>query len=98
MTYAELILAAHQAGYERIERDDRLLDVFPTQTKEKGVELWLHWNSDYVQILRIKHPYHPRATAIHSVPTAILVTALQSNQTLLLSRFPAYAAPTMLTI
>lgn len=44
-------LAAH--GFSRIERDDRLLDVFSKETPEKGVELWEKWSGDTIEIIRI---------------------------------------------
>lgn len=50
-------------GFNRVEPDDRILDVFPTQTRVKGVELWEKWpaqrspkgevGDDIVQIIRI---------------------------------------------
>lgn len=40
-------------GFTRVERDDRLLDVFTNQTPEKGVQLWEKWNKDTVEIIRI---------------------------------------------
>lgn len=41
MIYQDLLRALYHAGYTRIERDDRLLDVFPKETREKGIELWI---------------------------------------------------------
>lgn len=40
-------------GFNRVERDDRLLDVFPRETAEKGVELWEKWGPDGVELIRI---------------------------------------------
>ena len=40
-------------GFSRIERDDRLLDVFPKESIEKGVELWEKWTDTEVAIIRI---------------------------------------------
>ena len=40
-------------GFSRIERDDRLLDVFPKETIEKGVELYEKWTDTEVEIIRI---------------------------------------------
>lgn len=44
-------------GFTRVERDDRLLDVLPTQTREKGIELWEKWSPQTVEIIRIRLPY-----------------------------------------
>ena len=43
-------------GFERVERDDRLLDVFPDEISEKGIELWDKWSEDSVEIIRIHIP------------------------------------------
>jgi hypothetical protein len=40
-------------GFRRVERDDRLLDVFPQETREKGVELWENWLKEKVEIVRV---------------------------------------------
>lgn len=40
-------------GFERVERDDRLLDVFPKEVREKGIELWDKWGADTVEIVRV---------------------------------------------
>ncbi|MCE9643275.1 MAG: hypothetical protein K8Q97_03045 [Candidatus Andersenbacteria bacterium] len=40
-------------GFSRIERDDRLLDVFPKESIEKGIELWEKWTDTEVEIIRI---------------------------------------------
>ncbi len=47
--YNELI----SEGFERVERDDRLLDVFPKEVREKGIQLWDRWNADTVEIVRV---------------------------------------------
>lgn len=43
-------------GFERIERDDRVLDIFPHETREKGIELWDKWTEDTVEIIRLHLP------------------------------------------
>lgn len=43
-------------GFERVERDDRLLDVFSKEVREKGIELWDKWNADTVEIIRLHVP------------------------------------------
>jgi hypothetical protein len=88
MTYFDLILAAHHRGFERVERDDRLLDVLSGQTREKGVELWVRWLPQDVLILRVKYPFNPNQISVFKVPTAILEKTLLNNQTLDLTLFP----------
>lgn len=43
-------------GFERVERDDRLLDVFPKEIREKGIELWDKWGAESVEIVRLHVP------------------------------------------
>lgn len=53
-----------RSGFSKIERDDRLLDVFPAETKSKGVELLERWTSDCVEIVRVhngRKTHHPFA-------------------------------------
>lgn len=50
--YNELV----SEGFERVERDDRLLDVFPKEIREKGIELWDKWGEDTVEIVRLHVP------------------------------------------
>jgi hypothetical protein len=40
-------------GFSRIERDDRLLDVFPKETLDKGVQLYEKWTDTEVEIIRV---------------------------------------------
>ena len=44
-------------GFTRVERDDRLFDVFPDQIREKGIELWERWSKETVELVQIKLPY-----------------------------------------
>lgn len=43
-------------GFERVERDDRLLDVFVGEDREKGIELWDKWEEKTVEIVRLHIP------------------------------------------
>ncbi len=45
-----------EEGFERVERDDRLLDVFTGHNREKGIELWDKWGEDSVEIIRLHIP------------------------------------------
>lgn len=49
----EVNKAVNLEGFARIERDDRLLDVFVKETIEKGVELYEKWTDTEVEIIRI---------------------------------------------
>jgi len=60
MTYAEKIQELIAHNFTRVERDDRLLDVFVVETREKGIELWENWTKDTVEIIRFHLPYSPQ--------------------------------------
>ena len=68
MTYEELLLTLSECGYERVERDDRLLDVFPRENREKGVELWTLWQPTSVRILRVRLPYSESSLRLFELP------------------------------
>ena len=79
MTYGELLHQLWQNGYMRIERDDRLLDVFPTEDREKGVELWEKWQNDEVKLLRIKLPFAVKTLQLYVLPKTTLEEWLGTN-------------------
>ncbi|OGY37343.1 MAG: hypothetical protein A3E36_02830 [Candidatus Andersenbacteria bacterium RIFCSPHIGHO2_12_FULL_45_11b] len=54
-----------QEGFIRVERDDRLLDVFPKETIEKGVQLWEKWTDTKVEIIRIHLPKGAKGVTRH---------------------------------
>ena len=62
-------------GFERVERDDRLLDVFPKEIREKGIELWDKWGADTVEIVRV-HTQGKKKTTKHAVPREAIEKAL----------------------
>ncbi|HSX24440.1 MAG TPA: hypothetical protein VLG69_00535 [Candidatus Andersenbacteria bacterium] len=68
-------------GFTRIERDDRLLDVFPKETIEKGVELWEKWTDKEVEIIRI---HDSKNITKHVFSREQVENALIKNQILLL--------------
>lgn len=53
---ADLYKELSVEGFERVERDDRLLDVFTGHDREKGIELWDKWEDDTVEIIRLHIP------------------------------------------
>lgn len=67
-------------GFERVERDDRLLDVFPNETREKGIELWDKWTDDTVEIIRIHLPKGAKSINRHTYPRAEIEQALLGNR------------------
>jgi len=79
MTYADLLHALSQAQYDRVERDDRLLDVFPTQNREKGVELWEQWGEDEVKILRVRLPFEEERLELFILARGQLESLLRRN-------------------
>lgn len=86
-SYKEFTRQMQAYGYRRIERDDRILDVFSSQTREKGVELWEKTQDNQVNIIRLRLPYNPKKTETFSIPRLKLETALQSNTQLNLNDF-----------
>lgn len=77
MTREQLIAA----GFSRVERDDRLLDVFPKETSEKGVELWERWTEKTVEIVR----FHNNKLQCFSHSSADVKQALLEYKSLLLT-------------
>lgn len=68
-------------GFERVERDDRLLDVFPNEIREKGIELWDKWGVDTVEIVRLRTQGKKKATR-HVVSREVIKRALDLYQVL----------------
>lgn len=79
MTYTDLLHALYEAHYDRIERDDRLLDVFPTQIREKGVELWESWGDQEVKILRVRLPFDPEKLELFTLARGQVESLLRRN-------------------
>lgn len=79
MTYAELLRAGYEHGYTRVERDDRLLDVFPAEDREKGIELWEKWDEHEVSIVRVRVPFVPKNVELFRLYRTALEGALARN-------------------
>lgn len=80
-------------GYERVERDDRLLDVFPKETRDKGVELWEKWGEETVEIVRLRVlPDQPKLTRVFQLPRKRLEAALLAGEALHLTSFALSSA------
>lgn len=79
MDYSELVARLRERGYERIERDDRLLDVFPRETREKGVELWEANTDTTVRLCRVRLPYSLQEVQVFELPRPKLQKLLTEN-------------------
>lgn len=75
----ELYAEFEQEGFERVERDDRLLDVFPAEDREKGIELWDKWNADTVDIIRFHAVMGRKGVSRYSFPRKHIEQALIEN-------------------
>jgi hypothetical protein len=82
MAYADIQQKLIERGYKRVERDDRLLDIFPKENREKGIELWERWETKTIHILRLRAPFTAKKIKNYQLPRADIVTALLRNQTL----------------
>lgn len=79
MTYTDLLHALYQGRYDRVERDDRLLDIFPKETREKGVELWEQWGEHDVKIVRVRLPFDPDKMELFALARGQLESLLRRN-------------------
>lgn len=79
--------------FNRVERDDRLLDVFPKETRDQGVELWEKWGEETVEIVRLRVlPDQPKLTRVFQIPRKRLEAALLAGEVLSLASFDPLAA------
>lgn len=91
MTYAELICLFYQAGYQRVERDDRLLDVLPSETREHGVELWEKWDKEEVRLVSASQPFEEKKLKLYYISRPNLEGILQNNKVGKLSDYSCVA-------
>lgn len=87
MGYGDLLRLVFRAGFTRVERDDRLLDIFPVEDREKGIELWEHWGKRHIQILRVKLPFDPAKLILYQIKRTQLESLLIENTTEELAQF-----------
>ena len=85
MNYAEITQSLQKAGYQRIEKDDRLLDIFPADTRRYGIELWDKWTNSTVHIFRLHLPFNIRKTQLFSIPRQEIEQSLKNNTPIRLS-------------
>ncbi len=102
MEYTELLQQLFEAGFTRVERDDRLLDIFPHEDREKGIELWERWppsraslatggDIDVVKILRVRLPFTDAALQLFALQRSELESLLLTNRQATLSDYAPLA-------
>jgi hypothetical protein len=74
-------------GFTRVERDDRLLDIFPQEISEKGIEMWERWDKEDIYLLRLHLPFRAKFTKLYKLPRAKIEKALKENQVKKLSSY-----------
>lgn len=87
LTYGDFLRQMFQGGFTRVERDDRLLDVFVSETREKGIELWEHWQAETVHIVRVSLPFQADSVTRYALARTTIEAALFANRTLGFSEF-----------
>lgn len=92
MEYLNLLNILARAGFTRIERDDRLLDVFLEEIREKGIELWEYWGKDTVYLIRIHLPFRPKFIKLYQIPRSKIEQLLQQNKTRKLSSLKPHSS------
>lgn len=80
MEYDEAAKKFLEQGFTRVERDDRLLDIFTKETLEKGVELWERWQPLAVNILRVRLPFAEKNIRHFTLDRQQLENNLLTNQ------------------
>lgn len=79
LDYGDFLRLVFKTGFTRVERDDRLLDIFPVEDREKGVELWEHWSKRDVQIIRVKLPFDEKKLVLYQIKRGELEALLMAN-------------------
>lgn len=87
LLYGDFLRLVFKTGFTRVERDDRLLDIFPIEDREKGVELWEHWRKRDVQILRVKLPFDQEKLVLYQIKRGELESLLIDNSVEELANF-----------
>ena len=80
MSYRKIEEELKAQGYDLVAKDDRLLDVLPTQIREKGVELWEKWESDIVHITRIHEPQNVKSVTEYTIARKKIERALLGSE------------------
>lgn len=79
MDYIHFISSLAQSGFTRVERDDRLLDVFPSEQSEKGIELWEKWDAKTIHLVRIHLPFRKKFVKHYRLPRQKIERTLYEN-------------------
>lgn len=90
MTYSQLTTKLINKNFYRVAKDDRLLDIFPKESRAKGIELWEKIDRQNTTIIRVHEPQSIKSVTTRIIPTKDLEQALQNNQTLNLLSYPAH--------
>jgi len=56
MTYSQLTTKLINKNFYRVAKDDRLLDIFPKESRAKGIELWEKIDRQNTTIIRVHEP------------------------------------------
>lgn len=91
MEYIEFISALAQNGFTRVERDDRLLDIFPSEQSEKGIELWEKWEAKTIHLVRLHLPFRGKFVKRYRLPRQKIEQALYSNKQKKLGSYKPFA-------
>lgn len=87
MEYPDLLQKLVESDFRRVERDDRLLDVFIGEDREKGIELWEKWEKESIKIARIHLPFSDKKTWLYQIPRQDIEQALLKNDHLILAEY-----------
>ena len=77
MNYRQKLISE---GYYPVPRDDRLFDVFPELTRDRGVELWEKWNLKEIALVQIKHQVPKAKPTYLTMARQKIETALLAGQ------------------
>lgn len=87
MRYSDLVMLLTNTNWERVERDDRLFDIFPAETKDKGIELWEKEDDYDTLLLRVRLPYQAKNLKLYTLATSQVGYLLQNNTVSQLTNF-----------
>lgn len=86
-SYQTIIAKLRQADFSRVEKDDRLLDIFPAESRAKGIELWEKWRGDKIYIVRIHVDKLQANPPRFCLSKKAIITSLRENKTLTLNSY-----------
>lgn len=95
MQYSQLTKKLLERGFTRVERDDRLLDVWPKEVPARGVELWQKWTDQEVQLVRLRLPFSEKKLSLILLPRPEIERMLIDYEAKPLDSYPARAIQEM---